>query len=151
MFPQYLYKNKSNTSYFFGSSIPLDLRHLYDGRKMFRISLRCGNKVISKKICLYLNKLTKQLYEQIRMGKTLTIDEMKRILHSEIEKSKKHSSFYSYVGVDRSKELSKEVSLEELRKQEIELKSKKKTDFDDEVEILLCFASDGIGKFDSMS
>jgi len=137
MFPQYLYKNKSNTSYFFGSSIPLDLRHLYDGRKMFRISLRCGNKVISKKICLYLNKLTKQLYEQIRMGKTLTIDEMKRILHSEIEKSKKHSSFYSYVGVDRSKELSKEVSLEELRKQEIELKSKKKTDFDDEVEILL--------------
>jgi len=71
------------------------------------------------------------------MGKTLTIDEMKRILHSEIEKSKKHSSFYSYVGVDRSKELSKEVSLEELRKQEIELKSKKKTDFDDEVAILL--------------
>jgi len=104
---------------------------------MFRISLRCGNKVISKKICLYLNKLTKQLYEEIRMGKTLTIDEMKRILHSEIEKSKKHSSFYSYVGVDRSKELSKEVSLEELRKQEIELKSKKKTDFDDEVAILL--------------
>ena len=137
MFPQYLYKNKSNTSYFFGSSIPLDLRHLYDGRKMFRISLRCGNKVISKKICLYLNKLTKQLYEEILMGKTLTIDEMKRILHSEIEKSKKHSSFYSYVGVDRSKELSKEVSLEELRKQEIELKSKKKTDFDDEVAILL--------------
>ncbi|PQM54553.1 MAG: recombinase XerD, partial [Deltaproteobacteria bacterium] len=71
------------------------------------------------------------------MGKTLTIDEMKRILHIEIEKSKKHSSFYSYVGVDRSKELSKEVSLEELRKQEIELKSKKKTDFDDEVAILL--------------
>ena len=137
MYPQNLYKNKSNNSYYFGSYIPRDLRHLYGGRKMFRISLRCGNKVISKKICLYLNKLTKQLYEQIRMGKTLTIDEMKRILHSEIEKSKKHSSFYSYVGVDRSKELSKEVSLEELRKQEIELKSKKKTDFDDEVEILL--------------
>ena len=62
---------------------------------------------------------------------------MKRILHSEIEKSKKHSSYYSYVGVDRSKELSRQVSLEELRKQEIELKSKNKTDFDDEVEILL--------------
>ena len=137
MYPQYLYKNKSNTSYFFGSSIPLDLRHLYGGRKLFRISLKCGNKVISKKICLYLYQQTQILYEQIRMGKTLTIDEMKRILHSEIEKSKKHSSFYSYVGVDRSKELSKEVSLEELRKQEIELKSKKKTDFDDEVAILL--------------
>ncbi|MDC0223954.1 site-specific integrase [Deltaproteobacteria bacterium] len=71
------------------------------------------------------------------MGQSLTIDEMKRILKKEIEKSKKHSSFYSYIGVDRSKELSKEVSLEELRKQEIELKSKKKTDFDDEVAILL--------------
>ena len=61
---------------------------------MFRISLRCGNKVISKKICLYLNKQTQILYEQIRMGKSLTIDEMKRILKKEIEKSKKHSSFF---------------------------------------------------------
>jgi len=103
MYPQYLYKNKSNTSYYFGSYIPLDLLHLYQGRKMFRISLRCGNKVISKKICLYLNKQTQILYEQIRMGKSLTIDEMKRILKKEIEKSKKHSSFFSYVGVDRSK------------------------------------------------
>ena len=137
MYPQYLYKNNSNTSFFFRSYIPKDLLHSFEGRKMFRISLKCGNKVISKKICLYLYQQTQILYEQIRMGKTLTIDEMKRILHSEIEKSKKHSSFYSYVGVDRSKELSKEVSLEELRKQEIELKSKKKTDFDDEVAILL--------------
>ena len=142
MYPQYLYKNNSNTSFFFRSYIPKDLLHSFEGRKMFRISLKCGNKVISKKICLYLYQQTQILYEQIRMGKTLTIDEMKRILHSEIEKSKKHSSFYSYVGVDRSKELSKEVSLEELRKQEIELKSKKKTDFDDEVAILL--AEEGI-------
>ena len=137
MYPQYLYKNNSNTSFFFRSYIPKDLLHSFEGRKMFRISLKCGNKVISKKICLYLYQQTQILYEQIRMGQSLTIDEMKRILKKEIEKSKKHSSFYSYVGVDRSKELSKEVSLEELRKQEIELKSKKKTDFDDEVAILL--------------
>ncbi len=137
MYPQYLYKNKSNTSYFFGSYIPLDLLHLYDGRKMFRISLRCGNKVISKKICLYLNKQTETIYEQIRMGKSLSIDEMKRILKKEIEKSKKHSSFFSYVGVDRSKERTKQEGLETLQKEEIELKSRKKTDFDDEVEKLL--------------
>ena len=31
------------------------------------------------------------------MGKSLTIDEMKRILKKEIEKSKKHSSFFSYL------------------------------------------------------
>jgi len=104
---------------------------------MFRISLRCGNKVISKKICLYLNKQTQIFYEQIRMGKSLSIDEMKRILKKEIEKSKKHSSFFSYVGVDRSKERTKQEGLETLQKEEIELKSRKKTDFDDEVEKLL--------------
>ena len=97
MYPHYLYKNKSNTSYFFLSYIPLDLRHLYGGRKLFRISLKCGNKVISKKICLYLYQQTQTLYEQIRMGKSLSIDEMKRILKKEIEKSKKHSSFFSYL------------------------------------------------------
>ena len=137
MYPHYLYKNKSNTSYFFLSYIPLDIRHLFDGRIKFLLSLKCGNKVISKKICLYLNKQTQIIYEQIRMGKSLSIDEMKRILKKEIEKSKKHSSFFSYVGVDRSKERTKQEGLEALQKEEIELKSRKKTDFDDEVEKLL--------------
>ena len=137
MSPHYLYKNKSNTSYFFGSYIPLDLLHLFDGRIKFLLSLKCGNKVISKKICLYLNKQTQIIYEQIRMGQSLTIDEMKRILKKEIEKSKKHSSFFSYVGVDRSKERTKQEGLERLQREEIELKGRKKTDFDDEVETLL--------------
>jgi len=137
MSPHYLYKNKSNTSYYFGSYIPLDLLHLFDGRIKFLLSLKCGNKVISKKICLYLNKQTQILYEQIRMGKSLTIDEMKRILQKEIEKSKKHASFFSYVGVDRSKERTIQEGLETLQREEIELKSRKKTDFDDEVEKLL--------------
>ena len=104
---------------------------------MFRISLGCGNKVESKKICLYLNQQIQIIYEQIRMGKSLTTDEMKRILSKEIEKSKKHSSWFSYVGVDRSKERTKQEGLEKLKIQEIELKSRKKTDFDDEVEKLL--------------
>ena len=98
MSPHYLYKNKSNTSYYFGSYIPLDLLHLFDGRIKFLLSLKCGNKVISKKICLHLNKQIETIYEQIRMGQSLTIDEMKRILKKEIEKSKKHSSFFSYDG-----------------------------------------------------
>jgi len=34
------------------------------------------------------------------MGKSLTIEEMKRMLKKEIEKSKKQSSYFSYVGVD---------------------------------------------------
>ena len=137
MSPHYLYKNKYNTSYYFGSYIPLDLLHLYDGRIKFLLSLKCGNKVISKKICLYLNQQTQILYEQIRMGKSLSIDEMKRILNNEIEKSKKHSSFFSYVGVDRSKEKTIQEGLETLEIQEKELKGKNKTYFDDEVEKLL--------------
>ena len=137
MYPQYLSKNNSNTSFFFRSYIPKDLLHLYDGRKMFRISLKCVNKVISKKICLYLYQQTQILYEQIRMGKSLTIDEMKRILHKEIEKSKKHSSFFSYVGIDRSKEKTIQEGLETLERQEEELKGRDKTDFDDDVETLL--------------
>ena len=137
MSPHYLYKNKYNTSYYFGSYIPLDLLHLFDGRIKFLLSLKCGNKVISKKICLYLNQQTQILYEQIRMGKSLSIDEMKRILHNEVEKSKKHSSFYSYVGVDRSKEKTIQEGLETLEIQEKELKGRDKTYFDDDVENLL--------------
>ncbi len=134
---KYLVKNPSNSSFFFRSYIPQDLRDLYQGKNSFRVSIKCGNKNESKKICKHLNKVIKSLYREIRMGKILTIEEMKRILSKEIEKSKKHSSWYSYVGVDRSKESSKEQSLKSLQIQEIELKGRKKKDFDDQVEELL--------------
>ena len=137
MSPKYLVKNPSNSSFFFRSYIPLDLRDLYQGKNSFRVSIKCGNKNHSKKICSYLNEIIQELYEEIRMGKSLTIEEMKRILSKEIEKSKKHSSWFSYVGVDRSKEYSKEQSLKSLDIQEIELKGRNKKDFDDQVERLL--------------
>ena len=109
MFPQYLVKNPSNTSFFFRTIIPLDIRDLFGGIKEFRVSLKCVSKVESKKICLHLNNRVETIYEQIRMGKSLTIDEMKRILKKEIEKSKKHSSFFSYVGVSFSSHLLLEI------------------------------------------
>ena len=137
MSPKYLVKNPSNSSFFFRSYIHLDLRDLYQGKNSFRVSIKCGNKNHSKKICSYLNEIIQELYEEIRMGKSLTIEEMKRILSKEIEKSKKHSSWFSYVGVDRSKEYSKEQSLKSLDIQEIELKGRNKKDFDDQVERLL--------------
>jgi len=99
MYPQYLSKNNSNTSFFFRSYIPKDLLHLYDGRKMFRISLRCGNKVISKKICLYLYQETQIIYEQIRMGKSLSIDDIKEILRIEVRKQIKHTQHF-YLGTN---------------------------------------------------
>ena len=121
MFPQYLYKNKTNTSYFFGSSIPLDLRHLYDGRKMFRISLRCGNKVISKKICLYLFQETEILYDQIRMGKSLTIGDIKEILRIEVRKQIKHTQHF-YLGTNVFDKEQTKQSLDVVSTREIKMK-----------------------------
>ena len=122
MSQQYLYK--VNTYYYFRSWIPLDLQHLYQGRKMFRISLGCGNKVESKKICLYLNQQIQIIYEQIRMGKSLTIDVMKRILKKEVETSKEHSSYFSYVGVDRSKKMKVQEGSDRLDREEKQLKER---------------------------
>ena len=124
MYPKYLTKNKSNTSYYYISYIPKDLLCLFDGKIRFRISLKCGNKVISKKICLHRNQITKQLDQLIRMGKSLTIDEMKRILQKEVEKSKKHSSYFSYVGVDRSNKMKVQEGLDRLDREEKQLKER---------------------------
>ena len=121
MYPQYLYKNKSNTSYYFGSYIPLDLLHLYDGRKMFRISLRCGNKVISKKICLYLFQQTETIYNQIRMGKSLTINDIKEILRIEVRKQIKHTQHF-YLGTNVFDEEQKKQSLEVVSTRETKMK-----------------------------
>ena len=99
MYPKYLTKNKSNTSYYFVSYIPKDLLYLFDDRKRFRISLRCGNKVISKKISQYLNQHTKYLYNNIRMGKNLTIVEIKEILKVEVRKQFAHAKHY-YLGTN---------------------------------------------------
>ena len=99
MYPVYLTKNKTNTSYYFLSYIPLHLRHLYDGRIKFRISIKCGNKVISKKICMYLKQKTQILYDQIIMGKSLTIDDIKEILRIEVRKQIKYSQHY-YLGTN---------------------------------------------------
>ena len=110
-------KTPLNSSFFCRTFIPFDIRDLFGGTIEFRVSLKCVSKVESKKVCLQLNKQIETIYKQIRMGKSLTIEEMKRMLKKEIEKSKKHSSYFSYVGVDRSKEKKKQECLETLWRQ----------------------------------
>ena len=85
---------------------------------MFRISLRCGNKVISKKLCLYLFKQTEILYDQIRMGKSLSIDDIKEILRIEVRKQIKHTQHFY---------LRTNVFDEEQTKQSLELVSTRET------------------------
>ena len=99
MYPQYLYKSKTSPSYFFLTYIPKDLLYLFDGRIKFLLSLKCGNKVLAKKISLYLNQHTKYLYNQIRMGKSLSIVEMKEILQVEVRKQIAHANHY-YLGTN---------------------------------------------------
>jgi len=53
---------------------------LFGGIIEFRVPLKCVSKVESKKVCQHLNKQLKTIYKQIRMGKSLTIEEMKRML-----------------------------------------------------------------------
>ncbi len=88
---------------------------------MFRISLRCGNKVISKKICLYLYQETQILYEQIRMGKSLTINDIKEILRIEVRKQIKHTQHF-YLGTNVFDKEQTKQSLDVVSTREIKMK-----------------------------
>ena len=96
---------------------------MFGGIIEFRVSLKRVSKVEYQKVCLQLNKQIETIYKQVRKGKSLTIEEMKRMLKKEIEKSKKQSSYFSYFGVDRSKEKKKQECLETLWRQ-YQLKNK---------------------------
>ena len=61
--------------------------------------------------------------------KSLTVDQIKAILKREVEKSKRHSNYYSYIGIDRSDKKKIEKGLKTLETDQIELKRKKKKDF----------------------
>jgi integrase len=121
MYPKYLTKDKTNTIYHFVSYIPKDLLHLFDGRKRFRISLGCGNKVLAKKISLYLNQHTKYLYNNIRMGKNLTIVEIKEILKVEVRKQFAHAKHY-YLGTNEFDKEHTRKSLENISTRQAKMK-----------------------------
>ena len=69
--------------------------------------------------------------------KSLTVEDIKGILRQEVEKSKRHSNYYSYIGIDRSDRKNIERGLETLDMEQTGLKNREKKDFDDEVEKLL--------------
>ena len=121
MFPQYLVKNPSNSSFFFRTIIPLDIRNLFGGIKEFRVSLKCVSKVESKKICLHLNNRVETIYAQIRMGKSLTIDDIKEILRVEVRKQIKHTQHY-YLGTNVFDDEKTKQSLEVVSTRETKMK-----------------------------
>ena len=115
----YLVHRKTGSSYLFRSVIPLDLQPILESRQ-FQLSLGCGILRQSKQLSLYLNQVTQSLYNSIRENpemKKLTISDIKDILRTELEKTKRHVQHY-YLGTNRFSETDRLKSLLNNREQE---------------------------------
>ena len=135
----YILRKSPTETFFFRSVIPKDLLPVFGGKSCFTLSLKNGIRKESVNLTHTLNSIVQSIYQEIRMGKlkSLTVDQIKAILKREVEKSKRHSNYYSYIGIDRSDKKKIEKGLKTLETDQIELKKKKKKDFDDEVAKLL--------------
>ena len=82
----YLVQRKSGRKrYFhFRSFIPKDLTPKFLARKEFQISLKHLSNVEKLMVSIYLKTLTEQLFNDVRNGKDLTIDDIKDLLKSEV-------------------------------------------------------------------
>jgi len=119
MNPSYLVHRKSGSSYLFRSVIPLDLQPLLE-TKQFQLSLGCGILRQSRRLSFYLNQVTQSVYNSIRENpdmKKLTISDIKDILKSELEKSKRHVQHY-YLGTNRFSETDRLKSILNNQEQE---------------------------------
>ena len=79
-------KSGKKTYFHFRSKIPLDLIPSFSGRKEFQISLKHVSNVEKLMVSIYLKTLTEQLFNDVRNGKNLTIDDIKDLLKSEVRK-----------------------------------------------------------------
>ena len=77
-------KSGKNTYFHFRSFIPKDLIPKFLGRKEFQISLKHVSNVEKLMVSIYLKTLTEQLFNDVRNGKNLTIDDIKDLLKSEM-------------------------------------------------------------------
>ena len=129
---------KSDYSYLFVSYIPKDLQNYFNGKTKFRVSLKSGIYIESRRLSQSLQIVMQRIYEEIRSMKSdLTLDDVKDILRKEIKRSQTHSNYFSYLAVDRRDDVSITEGLERLEKEEEELRNKKKSEFDSEVETIL--------------
>ena len=130
MNPSYLVHRKSGSSYLFRSIIPLDLQPILQSRQ-FQLSLGCGILQQSKQLSFYLHQITQSLYHSIRENpqmKKLTISDIKDILRTELEKSKRHVQHY-YLGTNRFSETNRLKSILNNQEQEDHFRDKLKQDY----------------------
>ena len=84
--PHLIPKKSGKKTYFhFRGRVPLDLIPKFSGRKEFQISLKDVSNVEKLMVSIYLKTLTEQLFNDVRNGKNLTIDDIKDLLKSEVK------------------------------------------------------------------
>ena len=78
---------KSEKYRFFSCCIPKDLQSLFNNRSKFYLSINSVTNRQARLLCQSLNRITSELFAEIRAGmKSLTIEEIKKILRIEIRK-----------------------------------------------------------------
>ena len=146
--PYLIYSPSSGNSYYFRSWIPKDLRSTFGGLKEFRISLKCGIRSRSNKICRRLNKIVSEIYDQVRTGmKKLDIEDIKEILRIEIRKQILHAHHVD-LGTNKWDESKKMMSLDSVKQRELLFRDTLKNDlrtYNQELDVKLESIFDSMG------
>ena len=124
--PQLVLSN-SESSFLFRSIIPKDLVEYFNGRTRFHVSLKNVTNKETNFVSLFLKSLVKNLYNEIRMGKTLSLEDVKEILKVEVRKSILHSHRV-HLGTNKYDPEKVEDSLKSVSSREEKMKQKLKDD-----------------------
>ena len=112
---------RKKSSYLLRTTIPKDLVDTFGGRTRFHISLKDVRNKERHLVSIFLKSLTTQLFNEIRMGKTLSLDDIKEILKVEVRKSILHSH-HVHLGTNPFNPEEREESLESVSLREVKFK-----------------------------
>ena len=119
---------RKKSSYLLRTTIPKDLVDTFGGRTRFHISLKNVSNKERLLVSIYLKSLTKELFQDIRMGmKSLGVDDIREILKVEVRKSILHSHQVN-LGTNKYDPEKVEDSLKSVSSREEKMKQKLKDD-----------------------
>ena len=119
---------RKKSSYLLRTTIPKDLVDTFGGRTRFHISLKNVSNKERLLVSIYLKSLTKELFQDIRMGmKSLGVDDIREILKVEVRKSILHSH-QVHLGTNKYDPEKVEDSLKSVSSREEKMKQKLKDD-----------------------
>ena len=120
---------RKKSSYLLRTTIPKDLVDTFGGRTRFHISLKNVSNKERLLVSIYLKSLTKELFQDIRMGmKSLGVDDIREILKVEVRKSIQHSH-QVHLGTNKYDPDKVEDSLKSVSSKEEKMNQKLKDDF----------------------